>query len=80
LSSGQGCPNAAARTFPAGSGAAVDIPLILYSPVSWLGLLLRMLNADDALDPTVSTLSNPGCTASAEAVVDAAEPGWVLSS
>jgi hypothetical protein len=58
----------------------VDIPLILYSPVSWLGLLLRMLNADDALDPTVSTLSNPGCAASAEVVGPEAEPGRELSS
>ena len=34
-------------------------PLILYSPVSWL-LALRMLMTDEALDPTVSTRSNPG--------------------
>ena len=67
--------------FAAGSGrwAVVNIPLILYSPVSWLGLLLRMLNADDALDPTVSTLSNPGCAASV-VVGPAAEPGRELSS
>jgi hypothetical protein len=42
-----------------------------------------MLNADDALDPTVSTLSNPGCAASVEAVVvvgPEAEPGRELSS
>lgn len=38
-----------------GSGHA---PLILYSPVSWL-LVLRMLRAGDALDPTVSTRSKP---------------------
>lgn len=35
------------------------LPLILYSPVSWL-LLLRMLRTDEALDPTVSTRSKPG--------------------
>lgn len=52
----------------------LNIPLILYSPVSWLFLLLRMLNADDAFDPTVSTLSNPGCAASGVRV-PAAEPG-----
>lgn len=40
-----------------GSGHA---PLILYSPVSWL-LVLRMLRADEALDPTVSTRSKPRC-------------------
>lgn len=43
------------------------IPLILYSPVSWLLLPLRMLNADEAPvldDPTVSTRSNPGCATS----------------
>jgi len=41
-----------------------------------------MLNADDALDPTVSTLSNPGCAASEEEAVvgPAAEPGRELSS
>lgn len=51
-----------------------NIPLILYSPVSWLFLLLpRMLNADDALDPTVSTRSKPGCAASER--TDAEEPG-----
>ena len=47
----------------AGGGKAI-IPLILYSPVSWL-LLLRTLRAEDALDPTVSTLSKPGCAGSA---------------
>lgn len=56
-----------------------NIPLILYSPVSWLLLLLRMLNADEALDPTVSTLSNPGCAASA-VMFPAAEPGLWFSS
>lgn len=35
------------------------LPDILYSPVSWL-LPLLMLRADDALEPTVSTRSNPG--------------------
>lgn len=35
-------------------------PLILYSPVSWL-LPLPMLKAEDALEPTVSTRSKPGC-------------------
>jgi hypothetical protein len=38
-----------------------------------------MLNADDAFDPTVSTLSNPGCAASAT-VPEAAEPGRWFSS
>jgi len=52
------------------------VPLILYSPVSWL-LLLRMLSADDALEPTVSTLSKPGC---AESTSPAAVPGREFSS
>lgn len=54
------------------------IPLILYSPVSWL-VLRPMLNAGDALDPTVSTLSNPGCATSGfPAAAD--EPGRWFSS
>jgi hypothetical protein len=56
-----------------------NIPLILYSPVSWL-LLLRMLNAGDALDPTVSTLSNPGCAGSVVLLPEADEPGRWFSS
>ncbi len=62
----------------------------MYSPVSWLRrlLLLRMLNAGEGLeDPTVSTLSNPGCAASVAVVVvvlisaPPAEPGrgWFSS-
>jgi len=43
---------------PKGGGGA---PLILYSPVSWL-LALRMLSAEDALEPTVSTRSKAGST------------------
>lgn len=36
-----------------------DIPLILYSPVSWF-LVFRMLRTEVALEPTVSTFSKPG--------------------
>lgn len=35
------------------------VPLILYSPLSWL-FELRTLRAEEALEPTVSTRSNPG--------------------
>jgi hypothetical protein len=38
-----------------------------------------MLNAEDAFDPTVSTLSKPGCAAST-VVPEAAEPGRWFSS
>lgn len=55
------------------------VPLILYSPVSWLLLLLRMLNADDAFDPTVSTLSNPG-DSTLSFTLPAADPGREFSS
>jgi hypothetical protein len=40
-------------------GARGHAPLILYSPLSWL-LELRMLRADEALEPTVSTRSKVG--------------------
>ncbi len=52
------------------------VPLILYSPVSWL-FLLRTLIADDAFEPTVSTLSNPGCATS---VMPLGVPGRKFSS
>ncbi len=72
-------PPPAARS---GQIAEAHVPLILYSPVSWLLLppLLRMLNAGEALDPTVSTLSNPGCAASVVVASEAAEPGRWCSS
>jgi hypothetical protein len=38
--------------------SAAHSPLIWYSPVSWLRRRPAML-LDDAIDPTVSTLSNP---------------------
>lgn len=65
------------RQVRSGQIAKAHVPLILYSPVSWLLLppLLRMLNAGEALDPTVSTLSNPGCAASVVVASEAAEPG-----
>ena len=46
--------------------------------MSWL-LLLRTLRAEDALDPTVSTLSKPGCAGSA-ALSDDDESEPMLSS
>lgn len=54
-------------------------PLILYSPVSWLLLLLRMLRPEDAFDPTVSTRSNPGCATSTALPVADWEPSLALS-
>jgi hypothetical protein len=48
----------------------------LYSPVSWL-LALRILSADEALEPTVSTRSKPGCATS---LFEEAEPGREFSS
>lgn len=50
--------------------------------MSWLLLLpLRMLNAGEALDPTVSTLSNPGWAASVVVLAfEPAEPGRWFSS
>lgn len=50
------------------------LPLILYSPVSMLRPL-RMLKADEALDPMVSTRSKPGWATSPEA-----ESGRAFSS
>lgn len=35
------------------------VPLILYSPVSWLRRLTTLM-AEEALEPTVSTRSNAG--------------------
>lgn len=52
------------------------LPLILYSPLSWLRLL-RTLSADEGVDPTVSTRSKPGWAGS---VVEVAEPGRTFSS
>jgi hypothetical protein len=56
------------------TGSGPIAPLILYSPVSWL-LLLPTLSAEEALEPTVSTLSKSG--AFIEASV---EPGRRFSS
>ena len=58
-------------------GLGIVIPLILYSPVSGPFLLLRMLKADEALEPTVFTLSKPGWAGS---VLPASEPGRTFSS
>lgn len=43
---------------------ALCVPLILYSPVSWLRRLATLM-ADDALEPEVSTRSNAGGALSA---------------
>lgn len=43
------------------------IPLILYSPLSWLWRL-EMLMADEALEPTVSMRSNPGGVRSPDSI------------
>lgn len=37
----------------------LGLPLILYSPLSWL-LVVLTLSEDDALEPTVSCFSKPG--------------------
>lgn len=52
-----------------------DVPLILYSPLSW-PFELRMLRTDEAFDPTVSTRSKPG----GEALLVFSVAGWRFSS
>lgn len=59
------------------SQSRVRLPLSLYSPVSWL-LALRMLRDDDALDPTVSTLSKPGWETSLVATFSSCEVSCIL--